>query len=230
MNRLYLAAAVFLAGSWFTPLPALAGTVVDRIVATVNGQVILQSDWDDAIRYQSLVENHPPGVITADERKAALDHLIDQELLKEQMNAADAHPASEEEVAQQISEIRKQHPGADGPDGWSKLLAAYGFTEAGLKQYVASQIDLVRLVDEHLRPNVSIDSGNIQSYYNQQLLPQLRQSGAEPVPLAEVTTKIKELLTQQKVNELLVAWLHNLRSSSDIRKEAENRGAGEGLQ
>ena len=27
-----------------------AADIVDRIVATVNGHVILQSDWDDAIR------------------------------------------------------------------------------------------------------------------------------------------------------------------------------------
>jgi len=230
MNRLYLAAALLLAGSWLAPWPALAGTIVDRIVAIVNGQIILQSDWDDAIRYQALVENRAPDAISADARKAALDHLIDQELLKEQMNVADFRPASEEDVARQISEIRKQHPEAEGTEGWNKLLAAYGFTEADLKQCVASQIDLMRLVDEHLRPNVSIDSSTIEGYYNQELLPQLRQSGAEDVPLAEVTPKIKELLTQEKVNELLVAWLHNLRSSSDIRKEAENAGAGKGLQ
>jgi len=225
MKRSYLAAAMLLVGSWLAPMPARAGTVVDRIVATVNGQIILQSDWDDAIRYDALVKNRPADVISADERKAALDHLIDQQLLKEQMNAAESRPASEEEVAGQVSEIRKQHPEAEGHEEWSKLLAAYGLTEAELKQCVASQIELMRLVDEHLRPNVSIDSGTIESYYNQELLPQLRQSGAEDVPLAEVTPKIKELLTEQKVNELLVAWLHNLRSSSDIRKE----GAGEGL-
>jgi hypothetical protein len=32
-----------------------------------------------------------------------------------------------------------------------------------------------------------------------------------------VTPKIKELLTQEKVSELLVAWLQNLRAGSDIR-------------
>ena len=225
-----LMAVILLASCCLAPLPLQAGTVVDRIVATVNGQVILQSDWDDAVRYQALVDNHPLDAITADERKAALDRLIDQELLKEQMSATDFRHASEEEIAQQISEVRKPYPAADGPEGWSKLLSQYGFTEAELKQRVAAQIELMRLVDEHLRPNVNIDSTSIQSYYIEELLPQLRQSGAEGVSLAEVTPKIKELLTQQKVNELLVAWLHNLRSGSDIRKEAETAGAGEDLR
>jgi hypothetical protein len=66
---------------------------------------------------------------------------------------------------------------------------------------------------------VTIDSKSIESYYNQELLPQLRQSGAQDVPLAEVTPQIKELLTEQKVSRLLTAWLQNLRAGSEIHTE-----------
>jgi hypothetical protein len=75
-------------------------------------------------------------------------------------------------------------------------------------------------VDARLRPAVTIDSKSIESYYNQELLPQLRKSGGEQVPLAEVTPKIKELLTQKKMDELLTAWLQNLRAGSEIHAEA----------
>jgi len=81
-------------------------------------------------------------------------------------------------------------------------------------------------VDARLRPNVIIDSKSIESYYNQELLPQLRQSGAEQVPLAEVTPKIKELLIQQKMNQMLVAWLQDLRSGSQIRTETGPQDSG----
>jgi hypothetical protein len=94
-------------------------------------------------------------------------------------------------------------------------------TEDELRRRVALQQDLLGLVDARLRPNVIIDSKSIESYYNQELLPQLRQSGAQQVPLAEVTPKIKELLTQQKMNQMLVAWLHDLRTGSRISTEAE---------
>jgi hypothetical protein len=75
-----------------------------------------------------------------------------------------------------------------------------------------------------------IDSKSIESYYNQELLPQLRQSGAEKVRLADVTPKIRELLTQQKMNELLVAWLQDLRSGSRIRTEAGSAESGAELR
>jgi peptidyl-prolyl cis-trans isomerase SurA len=207
-----------------------AGDVVDRIVATVNGQIILQSDWEDALRYQALVDNQALGSVGLDRRKAALDHLIDQELLKQQMQSSDFRHASEEEVAKRIEEIRKQYPDAVTENGWKTRLDKYGISEAELRHRAALEIDLTRLVDAHLRPTVSIDSKSIESYYNQELLPQLRQSGAAAVPLAQVTPQIKELLTEQKVNELLVAWLQTLRSGSEIRTDTEPHGGGGTLQ
>jgi peptidyl-prolyl cis-trans isomerase SurA len=219
--------AVIAASAWMTSVCASTGAIVDRIVATVNGHIILQSDWDDAVHYRALVNDQAIDAVSAEERKAALDHLIDQELLKEQLSAADFQQASDEEISKEIEDIRKRYPGAEAAGPWNQVLDRYDLNEQTLKRSVASQLNLMRLVDEHLRPTVNIDSKSIESYYNQELLPQLRQSGAGEVPLAEVTPKIKELLTQQKMNELLVAWLHNLRSGSDIRTEPGTLGAGD---
>jgi len=207
-----------LALTLLTAVPFLwAGDLLDCIVATVNGHVILLSDWQDALRYESLVARQPPAQVSTSDRKAALDHLIDQELLQEQMHASDFQHATDAEVNQRLAEIRKQYPDAASDSAWQSLLASYGFDTQTLKQHVVRELDVLRLVDARLRPKVSIDSVSIESYYNQQLLPQLRQSGAKEVPLAEVSPKIKELLIQQKVNELLEAWLLNLRSGSQIQ-------------
>jgi SurA N-terminal domain len=200
-------------------LPARAGDVLDRIVATVNNHIILQSEWQDAVRYEAFVAGRRLDQLQPGDSKAALDRLIDQELLREQMRSSGFPHASSEEVEKRIQEIRKQYAGAESEAGWQAALARYGLTEGELKKRVALQVDLMGLVDARLRPNVVIDSKSIESYYNQELLPQLRQSGARQVPLAEVTPKIKELLTQQKMNQMLVAWLQDLRSGSRIRTE-----------
>ncbi len=203
-------------------LPARAGDVLDGIVATVNNHIILQSEWQDDVRYEAFVAGRPLDKLQAADSKAALDHLIDQELLREQMRSSGFAHANSEEVEKRIQEIRKQFPGTQTEAGWQATLARYGLTEDELKKRVALQVDIMGLVDARLRPNVIIDSKSIESYYNQELLPQLRQSGAQQVPLAEVTPKIKELLTQQKMNQMLVAWLQDLRSGSRIRTETES--------
>ena len=122
-------------------------------------------------------------------------------------------------MAQRVAEIRKQFPEAETELGWRKLLDRYRLSEENLKNRVAAELDLMRLVDARLRPSVTVDSKSIESYYSEELLPQLRQSGGQNVPLADVTAKIKELLTQKKISQLLTAWLQDLRAGSEIRAE-----------
>jgi len=205
MNRrfaLLLCTIGLFAGAW----PSRAADVLDRIVATVNGHIILQSDWEAAIRYTALVDHCQLDQVSPEERKAALDRLIDQELLQEQMRSSEVRRATGGEVAQRVQEIRQQYSEAQDDRDWRNLLSRYGLSENELAQRIALQLDLTRLVDFRLRPGVDIDAQSIESYYNQELLPQLRQSGAKEVALADVSPKIKEVLTQQRVNQLLVAW------------------------
>jgi hypothetical protein len=211
-------------------LPSRAGDVLDRIVATVNNHIILQSEWQDAVRYEAFVSGRALDQVSSADRKTALDHLIDQELLREQMRSSGFPHASGEEVQKTIQEIRKRYATAESEAGWQTELQRYGLTESELKKRVTLQVDLMGLVDSRLRPNVIIDSKSIESYYNQELLPQLRRSGAQQVPLAEVTPKIKELLTQQKMNQMLVAWLQDLRSGSRIRTETGPPDSGAQLR
>jgi peptidyl-prolyl cis-trans isomerase SurA len=207
-------------------LPASAGEIVDRIVALVNGHIILQSDWNDAVRYEAFMDNRDLSAVPASDRKAALDRLIDQELLREQIRSSNPERVSgDEDVAQHITQIRAQY-GAKDDARWQAVLAGHRITEPELKRRVAAQLDMMHLVDERLRPTIQIDSKSIESYYQQSLLPQLRQSGGQEVPLADVSPKIKELLTQQRLDQLLTAWLQNLRATSQIRTQTDPRDEG----
>src|ERR1700676_1151102 len=117
-------------------LAAQAGDVLDRIVATVNNHVILQSEWQDAVRYEAFVAGRPLDQLQASDRKAALDRLIDQELLREQMRSSGFPHANSEEVEKRIQEIRKQYAGAESDAGWQAALARYGLTENDLRRRV----------------------------------------------------------------------------------------------
>jgi hypothetical protein len=196
---------------------AAQGEVIDRIVATVNGHTILKSDWDDALSYEALLNGRPLSEFTDEERKAVLDRLIDQELLSEQMKSNFFQHASEAEAAARVAEARRQYPEAATSEGWQVLLSRFRVTQKDLTAHVQQQIDLMRLVDAHLRPAVQIDSKTVEDYYREKFVPELKQSGANQVPLGDVSSKIRELLTQQKVNELLVSWLQTLRSESKVR-------------
>ena len=212
-------------------LPAArAGQVIDRIVATVNGHIILQSDWDEALRYEALLNGRMLTEVTDDDRRAVLDRLIDHELLAEQMKSSSFEHASEAEAATRIADARKQYAEGTTDEGWRLVLGRYGLTEKDLVAHVQEQIDLMRLVDAHLRPSVQVDSKTVEAYYREKFVPQLKESGAGEVPLAEVSAKIRELLTEEKVNELMVSWLQSLRSESKVSVPGTGVSPGEGVQ
>jgi peptidyl-prolyl cis-trans isomerase SurA len=222
INRLHssaviTAALVVCSAALFLAPQCAAAQVIDRIIATVNGHVILQSDWDEALCYEALLTNRKLAQFTDDDRRAVLDRLVDLELLREQMKSADFQHATDDEVASRVSDARKQYPQAASDTAWQALLAQYHLAEKDLVTHVRQQIEVMRLVDARLRPTVQIDSKSIEAYYRDQFVPKLKQAGASQVPLAEVSAKIRELLTEEKVSELLVSWLQNLRSEGQVR-------------
>jgi hypothetical protein len=196
---------------------AMATDVIDRIVATVNGHIILQSDWDDTLAYEAFLGGKPLQQLTAADRKATLDRMVDHELMRQQMPVNDSQfEPDADTVNTRMQEVRKQS-GAETDQAWHDLLARYNLSQAELKEHVVFQIKILRLIDEHITPTVQVDEKSIEDYYNQTFLPQLRDKGAKAPPLAEVSAKIREILTQQKFNDAVKEWLQNLRDSSVIR-------------
>ena len=213
-----------------TSVPLVRGEVIDRIVATVNGHIILQSDWNEALRYEALLNGRTLNEFSEEDRRAVLDRLIDQELLGEQMKSAFFQHATRSEAVARVAEARKHYPKGATDDGWREVLTAFGLKEKDLISHVQKQIDLMRLVDAHLRPEVQIDSKSIEAYYREKFVPQPKQTGAAEVALADVSGKIRELLTEEKVNQLLVSWLQTLRSEGRVSIPGLSAASAEGVE
>jgi hypothetical protein len=205
-----------------------AREVLDRIVATVNNHVILQSDWTLALSYQAFLEDRSVRDFSDVERKAALDHLIDGELIRQQMSAADLAAVSTEDVKLRVERIRQEKVGNATENAWRAKLAQFRLSEAALASKVRDEIEQMRAVESRLRPGIQVDERTVEIYYNEKFLPQLRQTGAQEIPLERVAPKIKELLAQQRLNEFLISWLHSLRNESTIRTPFGTESSGGG--
>jgi hypothetical protein len=195
-------------------ISAAAGPIVDRVVANVNGHVVLQSDWEEEVSFEAFEDGKDPASFTEAERKAALDRLIDQELLREQVRPSQSAPA--DQVAARVAEVRKLQPNASTDAGWHAALQRCGLTQKELEARLSNQIQLMKLVEDRLRPSIQIDQQAVESYYHDQLLPELKKAGAQAKPLTEVYGRIRTLLAEKKLNELLNGWLASLRSEGHI--------------
>jgi hypothetical protein len=214
--------AVAMALSMALAASSLGGQIVDRVVANVNGHVLLQSDWEQEVAFEALSNARDPDSFTLAERNAALNRLIDRELLREQVRPS--QPAPAEQVAARVAEVRnevrkevcKLHPDCATDERWHATLQRYGLTESVLEKRLGDEIQLMKLVEDHLRRSIQIDQHAVESYYNEQLLPDMKRAGSRAVPLTEVSGRIKDLLAEQKMNELLTGWLASLRAGSHI--------------
>jgi SurA N-terminal domain len=203
-------------------LSAMAGEIVDRVVTKVNGHVVLQSDWEQELAFEALTDGRDPDSFTTAERKAALDRLIDQELLREQVRPS--QPAPRDQVSARAAEVRKLHPDCATEEKWHAKLQRYGLTQTALEKRLSDEIQLMRLVEDRLRPAIQIDQHAVESYYHDQLLPEMKRAGSRATPLTEVFGRIKDLLAEKKMNELLSGWLASLRSGSHINPPESSAG------
>ena len=206
-------------------VPAFSADVIERIVARVNGRMILQSDWDREVRCSALLAGRSLAEAQAspEEARLALDRLVEHQLLHGEGILLKPTTVDAAEVKQKIAEAKLLViPEADrkglataGGAAWQARLAGYDVTEMQLQQYLAIALDLERVVEVKLRPGLRVDDAEVERYYRQELLPRLRPD-AEPAPLAQVAAQIREILTERAINQALEAWLQDLRRDADI--------------
>ena len=197
--------------------PLLAGELVDRIVAVVDKQVILESDWAIEIRYQCFSDGTSLAAVTPAQRDAALERLIDRALIQQQIDKSEFVRASEPEIASRLEQLRKDKDKAD-PAAWAAALAAYGLEERAVRDEVAAELDILRFVELRFRPSVHVDSVMVANYYRDSFVPDVEKRGATAPPLAQVGARIEEILVQQELDKLVSNWLRALRSQAEVRR------------
>jgi len=203
-----------------THAQSLRPVVLDRVVAVVNNQAILDSDIDDEIRLSVLDPGRVGlGVLT---RARALDQLIGRDLIQQQIRQEDLEAAepTQAEVDERLSQIRRQLPSCvrshcSTPEGWKTFLDLHSLTQERVEAYLRYRVEILRFVEQRFRQGINIQPQEIETYYKNTLLPQYPKGEAIP-PLDQVSARIQEILLQQQVNVLFDDWLSNLRKQGNI--------------
>lgn len=189
--------------------------VVDRTIAVVNGHLITWSDLDEQMRFEALENQRPLRELAAEERRTAFDHLVQNWILRDQMQGM--FPASGEDVAARIAELRVAWHQDSDPAKWSATLQSYGLSAEELHQLAANQLEILRFLEFRVRPLVRVSRQEVEDYYKNTLTPQIEAQGQTPEPLPKLAPKIRELLVEQKMNQELEKWIGNLRSQSPVQ-------------
>jgi hypothetical protein len=196
-----------LLGLCFGPLSA---DIIDRIAITVGKQVITESQIDQEIRITAFL-NREKLDMSADARKQGASRLIEQALVKREMDLSHYPLPQAGEAIAALAGVKATYPNlAD----FAAALESYGVSEADLTQRLLWQFTLLRFIDYRFRPGIQIPDADVQTYYRQQVSG-WEQQGVKPIPsLEDSREQIEEILTQKRIDQALDQWL------ADARKQA----------
>jgi peptidyl-prolyl cis-trans isomerase SurA len=203
------------------PAPIPKGAVVlDHVVAVINGSVILQSDVNEEMGYAILQPFSADTTRNTPQR--ALQRLIDRDLILQQMQTSESvTPPTPEEVQERLKQLRGVIPECasyhcETDTGWQDFLRAKGLTEKEVEAHWSQRILILSFIQSRFGSGVRITPAEIADYYNKTLVPQFHDKPVKPPPLAAVSSRIEEILLQQRVSSLLLEWLQSLKSEGSV--------------
>lgn len=202
------------------PAPAQQGETIDRVIAIVNGDLILESDVDEERRFAAFQPFSTSGAEFT--RVRAIERLINRTLILQQSRLQMIGGVTEVQVTTQIQTLRKDIPECkqyhcETEAGWDKFLADQGFTKEELQLRWRQRMEVLSYIENRFRMGIRITPEEISAYYTKELLPQYAKQKAAPPKLEELSDRIQEILLQQRVSKLLQDWLTSLRAQGTVQ-------------
>jgi hypothetical protein len=180
---------------------------VDGVAARIEDDILTESEVRELGAFQELVDG------SAKPRQELIRELADQWIVRGEIQTAKYPPPSAADVDRAYAQLASQF----GPsEEFSKRCAAVGLAEAAVRRLLQQQLYLSRFLDFRFRPAAQIDAKQIESYYNDQFVPQLKATNQPVPPLDDVEDTIREVLIQQAINDRATRWLDDTRSRLKI--------------
>jgi hypothetical protein len=198
-------------------VPCAAAETLDRVVASIGNVALTASDVEQEYRFELFRNGQTPATLPdLATLERVRDRLIDQKLLAEEAEAENVERADlSRQAAQALVEVRKKYP-SEGV--FQSALQTLGTSEGEVLSRLEDQASVLRIIDQRLRPAAWVERTEIEAYYHETFVPEYARHAVGPGPaLEEVESQIREILVQQKIDQLLATWLQELKASRRVR-------------
>ncbi len=201
-------------------MPHEPGEEVDRVVAIVNGEIVLDSDVNEEHRFEAI-QPYPATGGTQATRDREIERLVNRALILQQARLQSQDIITDAEVDKEIANLRTTLPGCKAGDcstdaGWTHYLSTKGFSPAEFRTRWQERMEVLAFIQERFGAGTSVSEGQVREFYQNTMLPQYKKAGTKPAPFVSVEPRIREVLQQQQVSSLLRDWLQSLRAQGSI--------------
>lgn len=187
--------------------PIHAQIVVDRIVARIEGEVLLLSDLRELEQFQKLLGAPPEA------ESKRLDQLIDQWIIEHEAEAALFAQPSDADVNAEVLQLQKD---IGGSQAYQARLAELQMTNTAVRRQVKRELFYTRYLEYKFRPAAQVDAAAEQKYYDTEFVPQMTARGEKVPALDSVRPQIHELLVQKDISARADEWLTESRKRLKI--------------
>jgi hypothetical protein len=189
-----------------------SGTIVDKIAIVINQQVITEVQLDEEIRVTALL-NRQPIVRDAETSRAAAARLIQQQLVRHEMQLSQYPMPDAGQIDAAFAETARQ---SGGIQALEKELAAYQLNEAILKEHLGFQLTLVKFIDFRFRPDVDVSEADLRAYYDRELVKWRQSHQNAPPSFEESRASIQKTIANERVEFAMSGWLEDAKRDATI--------------
>jgi len=200
-------------------LGALRAEIIDRIAVSIDNQVITESEILMQLRLAAFLNSEPFDSSPSAKRQAA-ERLIDQKLMRKEMDAGHYLQPADNEVQAVLKQVQQQRF-SDQKD-YQEALRTYSITEQDLKKYLGWQLAFLRFMDVRFRPGIGVSDDEIQARFNKERPHLHKEAGADNTDsLTDFRDRIEENLIERQVDEQASEWLAAARKRARIEFRPE---------
>jgi peptidyl-prolyl cis-trans isomerase SurA len=196
------------------------GVELDRVIAVVNDDVILESDVDEERRLMAFQPFRDTSRNSS--REQVIDRLINRSLILQQSKIQAEGQVTDKQLQDQLDALKKEIPACkeyhcETEAGWKHFVEDQGFTMEELTKRWHERMEVLNFIEIRFRSGITISDAEIQDYYDKTLLPQYAKQKATAPKVGAIKNRIQEILLQQQVGSLLGDWLKSLRAQGTVR-------------
>jgi hypothetical protein len=196
------------------------GEVLDRVAVSLGTSVITLQDLKDHLRVRAFLESTPVKA-DSDALRDAADKLIQQLLIRREMESSRYAPPDAALVEQLVQSFKQARFGGDEA-AYEAGLQAAGLKDAQIREWFRWTLTVLRFVEFRFRPGVQIPAEEIREYYETQFVPQWRRRTSDPPPTYEQAERAcEEILMQERIDNLLDRWISQTRTQVNIKYQDE---------
>lgn len=180
---------------------------IDGIAARIEDSIITESEVRELGAFQLLVDGREKS------RDEIIRELADQWVVRQEASATNYKQPADEAVDAAYEALVKRF---SSPQAFQSRLVAVGLGGAAVRRLLREQLYLSRFLDYRFRPAAQVDDKQIQDYYDNELVPELKKHGEKIPPLEDVEDNIREVLIQRAIDDRSAKWLDETRDRLKI--------------